>query len=584
MSLRDQYCGQINAQSLGKTVKLSGWVGKSRDHGGVIFIDLFDHTGVVQLVFNPDSEAFPIAEKASTHTVLCVEGMVESRPEGTINPNLSSGEVEIRVSQVNWHNEASALGFDVNDPKVSEDVRAHHRILDIRSERMQKNLRFRAKMMSHLRKFLEEHGFLEVETPILTRSTPEGARDYLVPSRNFPGNAYALPQSPQQFKQMLMMGAVDRYYQIARCFRDEDLRKDRQPEFSQLDLEMSFMNSDEICDLMEEMVKSLIKDLMGETLDTFPVLSYDDAMTQYGKDAPDLRNPLKLVPLDDLLKDCDFDVFKSPARSLEGRVCAFRLEGGAELLSRKDLDLYTQFVMKLGAKGLAYIKVNEDGLSSPILKFLSEDIIQAILERVEAKPGDLVFFGAGSTKLVNLSMSGFMAKLAEDHHLLKPGLHFVWIKDFPMFEKTEEGLTSIHHPFTAPRESDLENLETAKAQAYDLVLNGFELGGGSIRIADPKLQRKIFEILGLDENKIQDEFGHLLSGLEQGCPYHGGIAFGLDRMAMVLLNTASIRDVIAFPKTQTASCALTKAPSGVSTLQWRELGLKVIKGENDGRA
>lgn len=584
MSLRDRYCGQVGKEQLGQEIKLSGWVGKSRDHGGVIFIDLFDHTGVVQLVFNPNSAGFSVAEKASTHSVLCIEGLVENRPDGTINPNLSSGEVEIKVSKIQWHNIAAPLGFDVNDPKVGEDVRAQHRVLDLRSERMQRNLRFRAKMMSYIRGFLEKNEFLEVETPILTRSTPEGARDYIVPSRNSPGNAYALPQSPQQFKQMLMMGAMDRYYQVARCFRDEDLRADRQPEFTQLDIEVSFMSADEICNLMEEMVKGLVKEMLGVSLEAFPSMSYDDALTYYGKDAPDLRNPLRLCPLDDLLKNCDFDVFKSPANSEKGRVCAFRLPGGVDLCSRKDLDTYTQFVMKLGGKGLAYIKVSEDGLSSPILKFLSEDVIQNILKRVEAKAGDIVFFGAGGTHLVNLSMSAFMAKLANDHDLLKDGFEFVWIKDFPMFEKIEGGLTSVHHPFTAPNESDLDRLETAKAQAYDLVLNGYELGGGSIRNSDPKLQKKIFELLGVSPEKIQDEFGHLIQALEQGCPYHGGIAFGLDRVTMVLLGIQSMRDVIAFPKTQTASCALTKAPGKITSVQWRELGLKVAKGESDGRA
>lgn len=584
MSFRDWYCGQVDKKQLGQDISLSGWVGKSRDHGGVIFIDLFDHTGVVQLVFNPDSSGFKIAEKASTHSVLCIKGTVENRPEGTVNPNLSSGEVEVKVTEVVWNNIASPLGFDVNDPKVGEDVRAQHRVLDLRSSRMQNSLRFRAKMISYLRKYLEENNFLEVETPILTRSTPEGARDYLVPSRNFPGQAFALPQSPQQFKQMLMMGGIDRYYQVARCFRDEDLRADRQPEFTQLDIEASFMNAEEICSLIEKMVHGLVKELLGEKLEAFPTLSYHDAMSYYGKDAPDLRNPLKLCPLDDILKDCDFDVFKKPANDKDGRVCAFRLPMGVEKLSRKDLDGYTDYVLKIGAKGLAYIKVNQDGLSSPILKFLSEDTVKAILDKVGAKEGDIVFFGAGKTKLVNLSMSALMAKLAKDYSLLEEGLKFVWVKEFPLFEKTDEGLTSVHHPFTAPMDSDLEDLENANAQAYDLVLNGYELGGGSIRIANPKLQKKIFELLGLDDQKIEAEFGHLMHALEQGCPFHGGIAFGLDRMAMVLQGIQSMRDVIAFPKTQTASCALTKAPSEVTNAQWRELGLKVIKGEDSGRS
>ncbi|MEC7030872.1 MAG: aspartate--tRNA ligase [Pseudomonadota bacterium] len=591
MSLRDQYCGQVTKENLNQTLKLSGWVAKSRDHGGVIFIDLFDHTGVVQLVFNPDIAAFPIAEKLTTHSVVCVEGRVTPRPEGTVNPNLSTGEVEVVVSQVVWHNVASPLGFDVNDSKVSEEVRAAHRVLDIRSDRMQKNLRFRGKMIRSLRNHLEEKGFLEVETPILTRSTPEGARDYLVPSRQNPGHAFALPQSPQQFKQMLMMGGVDRYYQFARCFRDEDLRADRQPEFTQLDIEMSFMSADEICELMESMVKAMLQDCLDmNDIQPFPVMSYQDAMLYHGTDAPDLRNPLKFIPMDDVFRQCHFEVFKKPAESEEGRVVAIRLPGGCEQLSRKDLDQYTHFVSKLGAKGLAYIKVNDlaqddfAGLSSPILKFLSADDIQKVLDTCDAQTGDIIFFGAGSHYLVNLTMSALAKQLAVDLQLLSDKMAFVWVKDFPMFEKIEGGYTAIHHPFTAPLASDEGDLIHARAQAYDLVLNGSELGGGSIRIADPKLQQAVFDVLGIDQEKAQEEFGHLLSALSQGCPVHGGLAFGIDRMAMVLLGTNSIRDVIAFPKTQTATCALTKAPGDVSKAQWRELGLTIKNGDKHGGA
>jgi aspartyl-tRNA synthetase len=589
MSLRDQYCGQVTKENLNQTLKISGWVAKSRDHGGVIFVDLFDHTGVVQLVFNPENKAFPIAEKLTTHSVVCVEGLVTARPEGTVNPNLPSGEVEVVVSQITWHNMASPLGFDVNDTKVSEEVRAAHRVLDIRSDRMQKNLRFRSKMIQSLRQYLEGQGFLEVETPILTRSTPEGARDYLVPSRQSLGHAFALPQSPQQFKQMLMMGGIDRYYQFARCFRDEDLRADRQPEFTQLDMEMSFMSADEICALMERMVKSMLKDCLGSIYEQpFPVMSYQDAMQYYGTDAPDLRNPLKFMPLDAVFSECGFEVFKKPANAKDSRVVAIRLPNGCELLSRKDLDQYTNFVSKLGAKGLAYIKVNDlgqenfAGLSSPILKFLAEEEIQAVLDTCAVENGDILFFGAGSEYLVNLTMSSLAKKLATDHGLLANDMAFVWVKDFPMFEKIEGGYTSIHHPFTAPLESDQGDLVNARAQAYDLVLNGSELGGGSIRIADPKLQQSVFELLGIDEAQANEEFGHLLSALSQGCPVHGGLAFGIDRMAMVLLGTNSIRDVIAFPKTQTATCALTKAPGKVVKSQWRELGLMVKGGDKDG--
>lgn len=585
MILRDIHCGQVTKENLNQSVKLSGWVAKSRDHGGVIFIDLFDYSGAVQLVFNPDNEDFPIAEKLTTHSVLCVEGTVVPRPEGTVNQNLATGEVEVTISKLLWHNMASPLGFDVNDPKVGEDVRAQYRVLDIRSERMQKNLRFRSKMIQSLRKFLEGSGFLEVETPILTRSTPEGARDYLVPSRQSPGHAFALPQSPQQFKQMLMMGGIDRYYQFARCFRDEDLRADRQPEFTQLDMEMSFMSAQEVCDLMESMVKSMLKDCMDLEFDVFPSMSYDDAMMFYGTDAPDLRNPLRFTPLDEVLKDCNFEVFKNPANSSNGRVVAIRLPEGSSLLSRKDLDGYTNFVSKLGAKGLAYIKVNDlsldnfEGLSSPILKFLDKGHIQGILDSCNAEDGDLLFFGAGDTYLVNLTMSALSKKLAADHSLLTQGFKFVWIKNFPMFEKTNEGLTAIHHPFTAPIEEDRNNLVSAKAQAYDLVLNGCELGGGSIRIAEPDLQREVFALLGIGDAHAKEEFGHLLDALSQGCPVHGGLAFGIDRMAMMLLDATSIRDVIAFPKTQTATCALTKAPGRVGAAQWRDLGLVVKQGD-----
>lgn len=590
MILRDRYCGKVSKDQLDQSVKLSGWVGKSRDHGGVIFIDLFDYTGIVQLVFNPDNKDFAIAEKLSTHSVISIEGTVIPRPEGTVNPNLATGEVEVVVSELRWHNQASPLGFDVNDPKVGEDVRAQHRVLDIRSERMQNNLRFRAKMIRHLRTYLEDHNFLEVETPILTRSTPEGARDYIVPSRQSPGHAFALPQSPQQFKQMLMMGGVDRYYQFAKCFRDEDLRADRQPEFTQLDMEMSFMSADEICQMMEGMIKHMLKETLDLTFPEFPSMSYDDAMRYYGTDAPDLRNPLKFCPLDEVLKDCDFDVFKSPALSESGRVVALRLPEGASKLSRKDLDGYTDFVSKLGAKGLAYIKINDlsqddfAGLSSPILKFLGKKHIQGILDAVGAETGDLIFFGAGSEKIVNLTMNALAKQLANNLSLLEEGFKFVWVKDFPMFEKVDGKLTAIHHPFTAPIDADLDNLEQAKAQAYDLVLNGCELGGGSIRIADPKLQQAVFTLLEIDEAHARQEFGHLLDALSQGCPLHGGLAFGVDRIAMMLLNASSIRDVIAFPKTQTASCALTKAPGKITRSQWLELGLSVKGGEKHGGA
>jgi aspartyl-tRNA synthetase len=587
MKYRSHYCGQVNKSDLNQSVKLCGWIMKSRDHGGVIFIDLFDHSGLVQVVANPGLKDFKVLESLSTHSVVCLEGTVIPRPDGTVNPNLSTGEIEVTIDQLVWYNKAAPLGFDVNDTKVSESVRAANRILDIRSERMQTSLRFRAKMMGAMRQCLDHMQFLEVETPILTRSTPEGARDYLVPSRTHPSKAFALPQSPQQFKQMLMMGGIDRYYQFARCFRDEDLRADRQPEFTQLDLEMSFMSAEEICEHVEKLVHHMLSETLDVKLPKFGTLSYDDALTYYGTDAPHLGNPLKLIPLDDVFKDCDFKVFQTPAISDGSRVAAIKLAGGCEQLSRKDLDGYASLVMKLGAKGLAYLKVNaiedgKNGLSSPILKFLDDQTIDRLLSVLEVANGDIVFFGAGEDKLVNLTMHALSKQLAQDLGLIEEGLHFVWVKDFPMFEKVDGGLTAVHHPFTAPVDEDLNHLESAKAQAYDLVLNGHELGGGSIRISDPQLQQKIFNILGLDDDMVNQQFGYFMKALSQGTPIHGGFAFGIDRMAMVLQGIDSIREVIAFPKTQTASCALTQAPSQVSRMQWFDLGLQAMEVQDGG--
>ncbi|MDC3180519.1 aspartate--tRNA ligase [Gammaproteobacteria bacterium] len=587
MKYRSHYCGQVDKKDLNQSVKLCGWIMRSRDHGGVVFIDLFDHTGLVQIVANPTLQDFSTIESLSTHSVMCIEGEVIPRPDGTVNPNLPTGAVEIKIEKLLWHNKAAPLGFDVNDTKVSENVRAANRILDIRSERMQNSLRFRAKMMRAMRQYLDQTGFLEVETPILTRSTPEGARDYLVPSRTHPSKAFALPQSPQQFKQMLMMGCIDRYYQFARCFRDEDLRADRQPEFTQLDLEMSFLSADEICEYVEGLVHHMLFETLGLKLPKFKTLSYDDALKYYGTDAPHLGNPLKFIPLDEVFQSCEFKVFQTPAKAENSRVVGIKLSGGCEQLSRKDLDGYTNQVMKLGAKGLAYLKVNAvdqglDGLSSPILKFLDEATVTRLLAVLDVKAGDLVFFGAGENKLVNLTMHALAKQIAQDLNLIEDGMHFVWVKDFPMFEEVEDGLTAVHHPFTAPVDEDLDQLANAKAQAYDLVLNGYELGGGSIRISDPALQQKIFNLLGLDDEMVDAQFGYFMKALTQGTPIHGGLAFGMDRMAMVLQGIDSIREVIAFPKTQTASCALTQAPSHVSRMQWFDLGLQAMENEDGG--
>lgn len=586
MKRRSHYCGQVGKNDIDQTVRLCGWVSRARDHGGVIFIDLFDYTGLVQIVAHPEMNDFSLIERLTTHSVLCVEGLVQSRPEGTENKNLSSGSVEVAIQKVTWHNTAQALGYDVNDPKVTEAVRASNRVLDIRSDTMQKSLRFRAKMMAAMRSYLDHDQFLEVETPILTRPTPEGARDYIVPSRVHPGHAFALPQSPQQFKQMLMMAAIDRYYQFARCFRDEDLRADRQPEFTQLDIEMSFMSADEVCAWAEGLMKHVVQEMLDVSLPTFPVMSYDDALLYYGTDAPNLANPLKFIPLDSVLKGCDFQVFSQPANDEDGRVAAIKLAGGCEKLSRKDLDGYTKQVMALGAKGLAYLKINDlsdlrAGISSPILKFLDDDTLKNLVNELQVEVGDVVFFGAGENRLVNLTLHALAKQLATDFDLFEPGLHFIWIRDFPMFERVDGTLHAVHHPFTAPEE-DYQDLTQAKAQAYDLVLNGYELGGGSIRIADTKLQQEVFSLLGIDEAHAQQEFGHLLHTLTQGTPIHGGLAFGIDRVCMVLQGLDSIREVIAFPKTQTASCALTKAPGLVDDIQWQELSLKFKKVKSGG--
>lgn len=585
--MRSHYCGHVTAQSLDQTVTIAGWVHRRRDHGGVIFIDVRDREGVVQVVVAPEAAAaFKNAESIRSEFVVQVVGRVRRRPEGTVNPNLKTGEIEIAAEQVTILNRSEPLPFPIDDEyhEVGEETRLRYRYLDIRRPEMLERLKFRARMTRHLRNYLDDHGFIDVETPFLTRATPEGARDYLVPSRTKPGSFYALPQSPQQFKQLLMMSGMDRYYQVVRCFRDEDLRADRQPEFTQLDIETSFLNEFEIQAIMEDMIRGLFRDLMQVELPAqFERLTYQEAMRRFGSDKPDLRIPLELVDIGDLLTQVEFKVFADVANDPHGRIAALCVPGGATL-SRKEIDDYTQYVGIFGAKGLAYIKVNgegKEGLQSPILKFLPDAAIQGILDRTKAKVGDIIFFGADKTNVVNDAMGALRLKVGQDRGFVQAGWRILWVVDFPMFEKGEGRLSACHHPFTAPKVETVEALTqdpiNLVARAYDMVLNGSEVGGGSVRINRSDIQKAVFNILNISDEEAEDKFGHLLQAMRLGCPPHGGIAFGIDRLVMLMTGATSIRDVIAFPKTQTATCPLMDAPSTVDSAQLIELGIRVAQ-------
>ncbi|MBL4623337.1 MAG: aspartate--tRNA ligase [Immundisolibacteraceae bacterium] len=585
--MRSHYCGDVNADFIDQTITLCGWVHRRRDHGGVIFIDLRDRVGLAQVVIDPDTvEAFKLAERVRNEFVLRVTGRLRKRPEGTINADLPTGEVELLVKELEVLNSAKTPPFQLDDSDVHDDIRLRYRYVDMRRPEMLKRMQMRSKASNFVRNFLDQQGFLDVETPILTKATPEGARDYLVPSRVHEGSFYALPQSPQLFKQLLMMSGLDRYYQIARCFRDEDLRADRQPEFTQIDIEASFVDQQQIMTITETMIRQLFDQVGGIQLkDSFPVMTYAESVDRFGTDRPDLRNPLELIEVGDLLADVDFKVFSGPANDAGSRVAAMRLPGGVDRLTRKEIDGYTEFVKKFGAKGLAYIKLNpaEDGvkLQSPILKFLPEDVVTAILDRVNAVAGDMVFFGADNNKIVNDALSQLRDRLGSDLDLYTSDWEPVWVVDFPMFDWNagESRWDALHHPFTAPA-GDISSLESpgeCLSKAYDMVINGHEVGGGSVRIHDSKMQSIVFDLLGINPEQARQKFGFFLDALEYGCPPHAGLAFGLDRLMMLLCGTDSIRDVIAFPKTQSASCTLTSAPSEVDDRQLKELSIRVRK-------
>jgi len=584
--MRSHYCGQVNDELIGQTVQVAGWVHRRRDHGGVIFADLRDREGLLQAVFQPEQAAvFATAERLRHEFVVQVRGIVRARPAGTVNPNLASGGVEVVAGELTVLNRSDPLPFQL-DESVGEELRLRYRYLDLRRAVMTARLRLRHRLTSSMRGFLDAHGFIDIETPMLTKATPEGARDYLVPSRTHPGKFFALPQSPQLFKQLLMMAGFDRYYQIVRCFRDEDLRADRQPEFTQLDVETSFLSQDEIMQIMEALVRTLFHDVLGIELPApFARMSYQDAMRRYGSDKPDLRVALELADVADLVRDCDFKVFATPARAPGGRVAALRVPGGAAL-SRKEIDEYTALVARYGARGLAYLKVNErergrDGLQSPIIKFLSDAALSGILERTAAADGDLIFFGADQAKVVNDALGALRLKVAQDRQLVREGWQPLWVVDFPMFEWDAEAArwVAMHHPFTSPQTDDPQALRAdpahALARAYDLVLNGSEIGGGSVRIFREPMQAAVFDLLGIDAAQARQKFGFLLDALRFGCPPHGGIAFGLDRLAMLMCGADNIRDVIAFPKTQTAADPLTDAPTEIAEAQLRELHIRV---------
>ena len=601
-SYRDEYCGAVTQDLLEQTITIVGWVHRRRDHGGVIFLDMRDRAGILQVVVDPDTpEAFAMADAVRPEYVLKITGRVRRRYEGTENKNMTSGQVELLGKEIEVLAKSETPPFPLNDDKmtVSEELRLKYRYLDMRRPEMQERMVFRAKATSAIRRYLDDHGFLDVETPILTRATPEGARDYLVPSRTRPGNFFALPQSPQLFKQLLMVSGFDRYYQIAKCFRDEDLRADRQPEFTQVDIETSFLNEEEIMAINEGLIKHVFKTMLDVEFETFPRMTYAEAMRDYASDKPDLRIPLKLQDVADLMKDVDFKVFAGPANDPKGRVAALRIPNGASL-SRKQIDEYTKFVGIYGARGLAYIKVNDvslinngveqdSGLQSPIIKNMTNEVLASLVERTGAEDGDIIFFGADKASVVNDAMGALRQKIGLDMDMTTCQWAPLWVTDFPMFEETDDGKwTSMHHPFTKPKGS-VEALKTDPAAAlsiaYDMVLNGTEVGGGSLRINTYDMQQAVLEALGIGAQEAEDKFGFLLDALKFGAPPHGGLAFGLDRLIMLMVGADSIRDVIAFPKTKTAECPLTQAPAGVDSKQLRDLGIRVReKAQTDADA
>jgi len=589
--MRSHYCGKVTEEFSDQEVTLCGWVNRRRDHGGVIFIDLRDREGLVQVVFDPDrAEIFQMAERIRNEYVLQVKGRVRARDESAVNPKLVTGKIEVLALDLKVLNTSETPPFQLDENDVNEDLRLRYRYIDMRRDEMQKRIRLRSDVTAYLRYFLDKRGFLDIETPMLTKATPEGARDYLVPSRTHPGSFFALPQSPQLFKQLLMMSGLDRYYQIVRCFRDEDLRADRQPEFTQIDIETSFMYEEDVMQLNEDMMRGLFKEVLDVDLpNPFPRMTHEDAMLRYGSDKPDLRIPMELVDLADVMKDVEFKVFSGPANDPHGRIVVLKVPNGASI-SRKDIDGYTDFVGRYGAKGLAWIKVNDvaagrEGLQSPIVKFLPDEAITAILEKTDTKSGDILFFGAGDANVVNESMGALRIKVGQGTGLVEGVWAPLWVVDFPMFERNKEGQwTSLHHPFTAPSIGDPKELEkdpgAALSCAYDMVLNGTELGGGSVRIHDADMQASVLKILGISDEEAEEKFGFLLTALKYGCPPHAGLAFGLDRLVMLMSGARSIRDVMAFPKTQSAACPLTSAPAPVSAEQLKELNLRLRKVES----